>query len=294
MRPSRAAASTLTFALALIGCQQGAPSGPNQNRLLPEATEKPKFVASPTPTPSGPPGVPSDWPTVVGSRGNVTADFEGTSVSMADWKDPKADDGHTQSWLYSGTWNVVGAVAGRAASGSVFARPSAGGRALEHNDMRPQPALSFRRYAGKAFGTPDGELPNRYTVTLNVTPLDSRDDFFPPVGDQGTPVYYVDPTHYVEVLMKPNKFEVWECNGGEPLKWRGWRPMYEEAASHSAGVTYTLGAEVNANSGTIRVYQNGTFKTEVKSDIVKPYSHYFSLRAGSNRVQFDNIVINGY
>lgn len=295
MRPSRAAASTAILALALIGCQQTPPSGPNQNRLQPEAkaSEKPKFSATPTPAPSGPPGVPTDWPTLVGGRGNFTADFEAASATLADWKDPKQDDGHDQySWLYSGGWSIVNAAPLRNASGSITTRPA--GRALEYNDMRQQPALSFRRYAGKAFGTPDGELPNRYTVQWQVTPITSREDFFYPVGDQGTPVYYLDPTHYVEVLLKNDKFEVWECNGGEPLKWRGWRPMFEENASHSAGVPVTLGAEVDATRGTIRVYKNGQFKTEVKSDIVKPYTHYFSLRGASNQVQFDNIVINGY
>lgn len=294
MRPTRAAASTLVLALALIGCQQTAPSGPSQNRLQPEtkASEKPKFVASPTPAPSGPPPVPNDWPKLVGTSGSMTADFDAASATLADWKDPKADDGHDESWLYSGNWSLVAAV-GRTGSGSVGIEPPSG-RALEHNDMRPQPALSFRRYAGKAFGTPDGELPNRYTVQWQVTPINSRDDFFPPIGDQGTPVYYLDPQHYVEVLIKPDKFEVWECNGGEPLKWRGWRPMFEEDATHSAGVTYTLGAEVDSTKGTIRVYKNGQFKREVKSDIVKPYTHYFALRGASNRVQFDNIVLNGF
>ncbi|HEY9856154.1 MAG TPA: hypothetical protein V6D05_10475 [Stenomitos sp.] len=293
MRRTRAA-STLVLALALIGCQETAPSGPHQNRLEPDtsASGKPKFMASPTPAPSGPPGVPSDWPTRVGTAGTFSEDFEGAAANLADWKDPKADDGHTQSWLYSGTWNIVPAVVGRAPG--TLAPRSTGTRALEHNDMRPQPALSFRRYAGTAFGTPDGELPNRYSVQLQVTPLNSRDDFFPPIGDQGTPVYYLDPQHYVEVLIKPDKFEVWECNGGEPTKWRGWKPLFQEDATHSARVTYSLGAEVDATTGTIRVYKNGAFRREVKSDIVKPYTHYFALRAGSNQVQFDNIVINGY
>ncbi|MNL37450.1 hypothetical protein D3C87_1595950 [compost metagenome] len=177
-----------------------------------------------------------------------------------------------------------------AASGSLRLTPG-GGRALEHNDMRPQPALSFRRYAGKAFGTNDGQLPARYRVSLQVTPIASREEFYPPVGDQGTPIYYLDPTHYVEVLLKANTFEVWECNGGEPIKWRGWRELYGESASHSAGVPVTLGAEVNSDTGTIRVYYNGRFRREVKSAIVKPYTHYFALRGASNRVQFDNLMI---
>lgn len=291
MRPTRAAASAVMLALTLLGCQQTPPSSPNQNRLQPDsaASERPKFVASPTPTPSGPPGVPSDWPSVIGGPGNYTADFDEANPSLADWKDPKQDDGYTHSWLFSGGWSIVGAMPIRNASGSIISRPA--GRALEYNDLRPQPALSFRRYAGDAFGTDNGELPNRYAVMLQVTPITSREEFFFPVGDQGTPVYYIDPTHYVEVLLKNDKFEVWECNGGEPLKWRGWRPLFEEAASHSAGVPVNLGAEVDATRGTIRVYKNGQFKTEVRSDIVKPYSHYFALRGASNRVQFDNLVI---
>lgn len=292
VRPHRGALCGLAVTLILIGCNQGPSSAPlpRQESVVP--SEKPDFVASPTPKPSGPPGVPADWPTVMGGRGSLVVDFDAASTTLADWKDPRVDDGHTAyPWLYSGTWNLMPAVGG--ASGSLRLAPG-GGRALEHNDMRPQPYLSFRRYAGKAFGTQDGELPAQYRVSLQVTPIDSREDFYYPVGDQGTPIYYLDPTHYVEVLLKANTFEVWECNGGEPLKWRGWRELYGESASHSAGVPVTLAAEVNSNTGTIRVYYNGQFRREIKSDIIKPYTHYFALRGASNRVQFDNLLIQSY
>lgn len=293
VRPHRGALFALAVTLALIGCNQSPPttSRPRQESVVPP-TEKPDFVPAPTPKPSGPPGVPADWPTVMGGRGSYVADFDAASTTLADWKDPREDDGHTNyPWLYSGSWNLMPSAAG-AATGSL--RLISGGRALEHNDMRPQPALSFRRYAGKAFGTDDGQLPAQYRVSLQVTPIASRDDFYPPVGDQGTPVYYLDPTHYVEVLMKANSFEVWECNGGEPLKWRGWRELYGEPASHSARTPVTLAADVNSNTGTIRVFYNGQFRREVRSDIVKPYTHYFALRGASNRVQFDNLLIQGY
>ncbi|MBO9540068.1 hypothetical protein J7643_05675 [bacterium] len=289
VRFHRGALFALSLTLILIGCNQEPPSAPRPSQENLGPTEKPDFVAAPTPKPSGPPGVPADWPTVMGGRGSYTVDFDAASTSLADWKDPREDDGHTYPWLYSGSWNLMPAIAS-AASGALSLAPS-GGRALEHNDMRPQPALSFRRYAGNAFGTTDGQLPARYRVSLQVTPIASREEFYPPVGDQGTPVYYLDPTHYVEVLMKANTFEVWECNGGEPLKWRGWRELYGEPASHSARVPVTLAAEVDSNTGTIRVYYNGRFRQEVKSDLVKPYTHYFALRGASNRVQFDNLMI---
>lgn len=298
----------------LIGCNTSPPPVPNpptqEPNPEPVPSEKPRFISRPTPVPSGPPGVPSDWPDTVGTAGRYVENFDGPRASLADWKDPRQDDSHTQSWLISGNWYVASSFARptpppRAVRRSPLleeplASPSereilqVSGSALEFNDMRPQPALSFRRYAGKAFGTTNGELPSNYTVNLQVTPIESREDFYPPVGDQGTPVYYLDPQHYVELLLKDKKFEVWECNGGEPTKWRGWRMLYEEDATHSAGVPVRLGAEVRSGEGTIRVYKDGEMKREVKSPIVKPYAHYFALRAGSNHVQFDDIRIEGF
>lgn len=299
----------------LIGCNTSPPPAvapPSQERVPdPTPSEKPKFISVPTPVPSGPPGVPTDWPDTVGKSGRYFENFDGTRTSVSDWKDPRLDDSHTQPWLISGNWYLANSYARPVPPPRVSRRLSApllepvattserdilavSGMALEFNDMRPQPALSFRRYAGNAFGTTNGELPNNYTVNLQVTPIESREDFYPPVGDQGTPVYYLDPQHYVELLIKDTKFEVWECNGGEPMKWRGWRMLYEEDASHSAGVPVRLGAEVRSGEGTIRVYQDGEMKREVKSSIVKPYAHYFALRAGSNHVQFDDIRIEGF
>ena len=288
------------FPAILIGCNTIAPPdavSPSQQEVpMPTPTEKPQFVAAPIPTPTPPPPVPANWPKVLGKSGNYFEDFSEANVNLADWKDPRKDDGYKQPWLYSGNWYIAPAYqlsppAIDVGDSSILA---IGKRAFEYNDMQPQPALSFRRYAGKAFGTPDGQLPARYSVSLRVTPIASREDFYPPVGDQGTPVYYLDPQHYVEVLIKPDTFEVWQCNGSAPLKWRGWRMLYQADATHSAGVPVQLGADVNSNDGTIRVYQNGQFMREVKSSIVKPYTHYFALRAGSNHVQFTDIQIQGY
>lgn len=305
MRTFRGAVFALAVTVVLFGCNQapGAIAPPAQDRTHPaplSPSDEPPFVPDPTPTPSGPPPVPSDWPTKLGTAGTYTQDFSGKNVSMADWKDPKADDGYTQPWLSSGTWAVTSAypavAPGSDASGSrgFASAPTTSGMALDYNSNQPQPLLSFRRYAGKAFGTDNGELPAHYQASVTLVPISARADFFPPIGDQGTPVYYLDPQHYVEVLIKPDKFEVWECNGGVPLGWKGWHPLYQEDASHSAGVAYTLGAEVDSNAGTMRVYQDGVFKREIKSGIIKPYSHYFAIRGGSNHVQFTNISIQGY
>lgn len=265
--------------LVLAACQAAPPAVVPPD---PAPSVRPHFVSEPRATPTPPPGVPGDWPRVVGRGGSLTLDFEGPG--WEDWKDVR-QDGQAPGWLIAGSWRLLPA-----------ARPAVGTRAgiaLEFSDDTPQPALAFRRYAGKAFGTPDGELPVRYMASVRVVPLGAREDFFPPVGDLGVPVYYLDPTHYVEVLIKPAAFEVWECNGGEPTKWRGWRQLYSEAASHSARVAYTLGGRVDGAAGTMQVFKDGRLKREITSPLIQPYTHYFALRAGSNRVQFDDIQLQG-
>lgn len=301
MRTPRGTALAVMATSLLFGCNQ--PSGvgpPAQEQILPDPqpADRP-WIPTPTPAPSPPPPVPADWPKLLGQGGSYSEDFSAARNTWGDWKDAKKDDGYTQSWLGSGTWYVASAYRAplpqptSAMTVSAAIAPAANERAIEFNDMRPQPYLCFRRYAGKAFGTDNGELPANYTMSLDVTPLESREDFYPPVGDLGVPVFYLDPQHYVELLIKPDHFQVWECNGGIPLGWRGWRQLYEEVASISVGVPYSMGATVNSNDGTMQVYFNGRMRREVKSPIIKPYTHYAALRAGSNHVQFTNIQIQG-
>lgn len=246
----------------LWGCTEGLPAPapfpsdppPAQNQL----------VDAPVP-------LPSPWPRVLGQPGRLVESFQ---QSLGDWKDVR-EDGHSYAWLYPGNW---------------FTTP----QGLMHDEILRPPALSFRRYAGKAFRTPDGELPARYRVQLTITPIAAHPQNFPPVGDLGVPIFYLDPLHYVEVVFKPETFEIWACDGGLPMKWRGWHPLYETSMPTRALQARRLSAEVDAASGMMTVSVDGRVITSVKHGLIQPYSHYFALRATGNRMRFSELRIENY
>lgn len=219
---------------------------------------------------------------VLGGTGRLVEDFEPRTGSWPrGWKDVRQESIQgLWPWLQSGLWSLAPTLV-----------PGTRGQSLEFRDLRAQPVLTFRRWAGQAFGTPDGQLPGRYRVTLTVLPIEARSDFFPPTGDLGVPVYYVDPIHYVELLVKPDRFQIWECQGGEPQKWRGWRMLHEEDATFSARVPIRMTAEIDSWRGSLLCTSPARSPVEVQSPVIVPKAHHFALRAASSRVQFDDVVI---
>ncbi len=212
--------------------------------------------------------MPSPWPRVLGKAGRLDERFR---QGLAAWKDVR-QDGHDAAWLFPGVWVVTP-------------------QGLLHDEIRRPPALSFRRYAGGAFGTPNGELPARYRVALTLTPLDAHAQNYPPVGDLGVPIYYLDPLHYVEVVFKPESFEIWACDGGLPTKWRGWHPLYQTALETKAKQARRLMAEVDSAAGTLAVTVDGTLMATVRHGLIQPYSHFFALRATGNKVLYSELKL---
>lgn len=261
--------------LVAIGCGSDPVTPPVRQVIVPpspEITPQPTPTAAyqlvpyqaPTPEPER-----TSRPDVTTRPGRVYFDFSLGSDGLSDVR----LDGNDYPWLYAGNWFV------------------AGGQ-LNHVDLRPQPNLSFRRYSGLAFGE-NGALPPRYRASVTLTFGGSYDapNAYPPTGDQGVPFYYLDPTHYVELLIKPNLFEVWECDGGQPEKSGGWRRLYGEELVTGKGDSRTLGATVDVAAGKIQVYLDGAMKATVSSPLITPGYHSFALRAAGNSLAFDNLLI---
>ena len=205
------------------------------------------------------------------------ADFE--RGEGGEWVDV-LEDGHLHPWLYPGDWQTVEAPApGGTGTSQVY----------QQTVQRPQPALTFRRYAGDAFG-PDGRLPDYYRAEVDARPLAS--DFFkPPVGDLGVQVYYLDPTHYVEVNLTPDQVEVWQADGAEPGSSRNWTLLWSRPQRFQQGRWYRVGAVVDVVNGTLDVYLDGAFVQRVQAPVIRPAPHWFTLRAAGQAVQYDNVVI---
>lgn len=279
----------------MAGCGTSANLGPMRVPAGVNPSDPPNVpveVSSPTPAPSATPAwhpfsptptpVPSPTPTpamghVYGQQGTYDTDFSTDAVGT---EPPEfinvMDDGYNYSWLYAGNWSVIATD-----SSHVYAI----------DDIRPQPALSFRRYRGTDFGTPDGQLPLHYQVSVVEQPIAADPSEYPPTGDQGVQVFYLDPTHYVEVLFKPHDLQVWECNGGVPNGYGGWNQLFEQQTDTTAGQIRTMGADVDCNTGTLVFYVDGQQLATVHSALITPRTHWFALRATGNEVYFRHITI---
>lgn len=233
------------------------------------ASPAPTPVSTPSPSPT--PGVPaSPSPTGVWRR-NFETDAFGSDPT--DFVDP-LDEGYAYPWMPRVPWRI------NAVNGS---------RQYVHDGLANLAFLSFRRWRGNALGTPDGRLPERYFTELDVTPL--RSYTYAPTGDQGTQVYYLDPLNYLEVLIKPDFFEVWSATNAAPFQSRGWSRLYWSPMRTAAGQLRRLGAEVDARNGWMRVLVDGAELATVRSAVLTPQPHWYALRGAGNIVAHDNIRI---
>ena len=122
-----------------------------------------------------------------------------------------------------------------------------------------------------------------------MTPI--RSNTYAPTGDQGTQFYYLDPTHYFELLIKPTLFEVWVANGAAPFTSQNWQRLYYTGASTTGGQKRRLSVEIDANTNTARCYLDGVLKTTLRHPMLTTQAHYFALRGTGNVVVHDNVSI---
>lgn len=228
-------------------------------------------TSGPTPTP-GPVATPTPVPPA--STGSLLETFEAVPAGSAPstFVDP-LDEGFAFSWMPRVRWHV---------------ESLNGSKQFIHDGLNPKAYLSFRRYRGTAFGA-NGSLPQRYFAQVAVTPLKSQT--LAPTGDQGTQVYYLDPTHYLEVLIKPTLFEVWQCNAGAPFTSAGWTRLYFANVNTAANQTRQLGATVNTGTHQLTAFLDGVQKTTVSSALLTSQTHFLALRGTGNVVAHDNLRI---
>ncbi|MEB3285292.1 MAG: discoidin domain-containing protein [Candidatus Sericytochromatia bacterium] len=236
-------------------------------------TVAPTTTPSPSPLPSSTPS-PAPTNTPVPS-GNWVRNFasDGLGSDPSDFIDP-LDEGYVYPWMPRVSWQVMNVN---------------GSRQYVHDGLANMAFLSFRRWRGSALGRSDGRLPDRYFTELNVTPL--RSYTYAPTGDQGTQVYYLDPLNYLEVLIKPQYFEVWSATNAAPFQSRGWSRLFWEPLQTVAGQTRRLGADVDAARGQMRVFVDGVERATVTSPVLTTRPHWYALRGAGNIVAHDNIRI---
>jgi hypothetical protein len=272
--------------ITVTGCAQS-PSGALPNSVAvtsPGGGGATAALATPVvvaPAPVSPTAIPTSTPTPAPSASPAPAklriDFEDQAVGSfpIDFVDV-ASEAQVPSWVYQGNWKV-----------SVDER---GNHVLLHDDIREQPNVSFVRYRGSTLGKPDGLLPEVYFAQVDMRPIKSPNNY-PPTGDQGVQFYYLGYNQYLEVVVKPDVLEIWECDGGEPKTTKGWHRLWNQALSTNAGDIRRIGALVDKRAATFTVYLDGQPQGTVQSGLLGVKPSWLTLRGIGNVVSFDNLVV---
>lgn len=196
----------------------------------------------------------------------------GVTLPSGTWRNA-VDDGYAYPWLVRGSWSLSGATLTQ--TGTDW--PWYGGA----------PPLSFMRYAS-------GALPARYAVdvVLQVRGCNSRDPYYP-IGDTGVQVYYLNPTHYVEVVYRPHTFEIWQCNGGVPYQYSGWTLLGRYVHASSPWANLHVHAEVDTLQHRLVVQLPDGGSTAVYAPLATNQPHWMSLRASNAQVWVESVRLNG-
>jgi hypothetical protein len=230
-------------------------------------------AASPTPTPTPTPtATPTPAPST--TSGRYVNNFEGVALGAepSDFIDPR-DEGYSYEWLVDAPWRIAS---------------HNGSKQFMHDGLSNYANLSFRRYKGNAFGA-NGVMPTRYFTEVEVTPIKSYT--YNPTGDQGTQQYYLNPTNYVELVIKPNLFEAWVANNAQPFTGAGWQRLYYQNLNTAGGQTRKIGTEIDTEAHTMKIYLDGAYVATITTSKLDNRAHYFALRGTGNIVTHDNLVI---
>jgi|GEM_PF-1444455 hypothetical protein len=253
------------FLLLCALCFPGILSG-----LMPAATAR----TLPEPTPAPPVHAPVA-PALPFYQSNWNAFPAGGTPD--DWIDPERD-GYHYPWLYPGNWHIVASPDNPAI------------QYYEQSQQLPQPALTFRRYDGMAFGQDNGLLPVYYHVDVTMRPIQSK-YFFAPVGEAAVQVYYLDPTHYVEIDVRNTQVMLWEDDGGFPGQANNWILYWSQPLQTHPGQNRRVGADVDTVHHLITIYIEGHAVAMLNLPFISTRPHWVALRAAGQWIDYASVRI---
>jgi hypothetical protein len=207
-------------------------------------------------------------------QGRYESDFAAVTVGRypAEWVDVLRDLDGKPSWLYPGRWYVDMAPGGR----------FEGTLTLRQVETAPQPYFTMRRYAGQAFGSSDGALPEQYSVTARIQAGNSP-YYKSPVGEVALLLYYRDPGNYVQLVMERGHVALYEAIDARPLQSSGWKGYVWYPVITEVGDTHILGARVDAANGRVTPVIDGQAQGAVTIPSLRQGGrHYVAIRSIGN------------
>ncbi|MNS74022.1 hypothetical protein D3C72_1074850 [compost metagenome] len=161
-------------------------------------------------------------------------------------------------------------------------------------------SLTFRQYAGGAFGTPNGVAPAKYRADVSVwvyQPSAQYPDMVgAPLGILGYAPYFISETRYLLVVAKPKTLEAWVVDGQSPgTEWplsnRVWKQ--DLATELAVGAPVTWSVEVDTNAKTAKIWANGEEKTTVTHPMLTNAGQRVALVSNGNFVHFQDLKLYG-
>jgi hypothetical protein len=179
---------------------------------------------------------------------------------------------YTYPWLYAGEWEITRSGFGVTDAMTELEEP-----------------LTFRRYRGNAFGK-NGRLPSCYRVEAKGRSLGGARRFNG-FGELAIQVYFLDPTHYVEVLQTDKDLCLWLADGAQPGSGNGWQLLARLGNPTPIGDWVCLGAEVDIPKKQVTVLLDGKPLEAVNVSFLRPLPHGLTLRATGNMEEWSWLSI---
>lgn len=227
----------------------------------------------PEPPATLPPGAPSPVTASPAAPSLLAADWSGEPLNeeFAAFTDPSAN--WQLPWLQAGRWRIA-----------EVRTPAYSGRVWQCQDVQPQPYLSFRVWDGPTTGA-------RYTLKATVQPVSSP-HFKPPVGEIALIPYYLDPTHYLEVIVAADHLGIWIADGGTPGTDQGWQALAFMPVRTAVGQLRPLELAVDIDARQL-VVRSGTQSWTIETDFLRHRPHGVALRSAGNSFNVTELSLTG-
>ncbi|MBU6427823.1 MAG: hypothetical protein KGR26_02315 [Cyanobacteria bacterium REEB65] len=176
-------------------------------------------------------------------------------------------------WVVPGQWSV--------ASGATL---GLSGHIVEQSEVRPDPVESFVHPSGMD----GGKLPEHYRVSVLALAGAA------PRGREAALLgWFQDVTHFVELVAKPDGVEVWQADGAIPDHSEGWTRLWRKDLPTPDGQARTLGLEVDAQSGLLGIFVDGSRLGEAQAPLIPSSEpdHTLALRATGGPVYYGNLAV---
>lgn len=254
------------LALNLGACSGSSPAGAPGAGNVPQAA--PGVGSNPSGSVNS--GAPDQAP---------TAAINFTDPGNLPFADPVTPTSKASGLFFAGNWTVNGGY-------------------YQQSEGAKQASLSFREYTGNAFGSSGGATPAKYRADVTAWVYQQSDQYpnmvGAPLGIIGYAPYFIDETHYLLAVAKPDRLEVWATDGFVPgQNWPETNLLWSKALATplAVGTPVAWSVQVDTTTQSATIWANGTQQATVKSPMLANPGEHVALVSNGNYVHFQDFKL---